>query len=626
MILNGKYDVIVVGAGHAGAEAACAAAKMSCKVLLITPDLTKIAFMSCNPAVGGIAKGQIVREIGALGGQMADITDKTMIQFRMLNKSKGPAMWSPRAQCDRRLFTYEWRKRVEEFTEIDLIQDAVTSIIIENEKCKGVNTRSGLKFKSECTVLTTGTFLNGIIHIGNKKIEGGRISENSSKGITETLQKYGFKTSRLKTGTSPRVDERTIDYTKLKIQEGDEEPGKFSFDNENCKIEQQVPCYITHTNENVHNILKKGFSQSPLFTGRIKGRGPRYCPSIEDKLVTFPEKDRHQLFVEPEGKETYEVYINGYTTSLPVDVQINGLRKIKGFENLRIITPGYAIEYDFFNPTQLKHSLETKLIENLFFAGQINGTTGYEEAAAQGLIAGINATQKIRKREEFILSRDKAYIGVLIDDLVTKGVDEPYRMFTSRSEFRILLRQDNADSRLMEYGYKLELVSQNRYNEFLTKKNKIDNIVKFIKSESITPKEVNELLIKKNTTEIKQKQKIQALLKRPQISVHDLISQISRIKSKIEELNANKKNLLEEAEILIKYEGYIEREKNIAEKISNLEGIFIRNDFDYDAIDSISTEAKQKLTRIRPKTIGHARRISGVSPSDINILLVHLGR
>ncbi len=621
-----NYDIVVIGAGHAGSEAAMAAACTGSKVIIISTDLTKIAFMSCNPAIGGIAKGQIIREIDALGGQTGKIADKTMIQFRMLNKSKGPAMWSPRAQCDRTEFSKEWRKVLESNKNIDLFQDMVTSLLIKEKTIKGVKTRNGLFFYSKCVILSSGTFLNGKIHIGNINITGGRNAEPASFGITEQLIEYGFETSRLKTGTSPRIDGRTIKYEELIIQRGDENPGKFSYENRKNRLRKQQPCYITHTSKECHNILKTGFSESPMFTGRIKGTGPRYCPSIEDKIVTFADKERHQLFIEPEGKNTVEMYLNGFTSSLPVNVQIDALRKIKGLENVKVFSPGYAIEYDFFQPTQLKHTLETKIINNLFFAGQINGTTGYEEAAAQGLIAGINAALKVWGGTEYVLKRDTAYIGVLIDDLVTKGVDEPYRMFTSRSEYRIMLRQDNADLRLTRDGYKLGLISQKRMKLLIDKYEKVEQLITYLKNKSVAPSDINELLLKKSTSKILQKQKLEGILKRPQVSIQDLMEELPELKKYAQPLKDLKNEIAESAEINIKYSGYIARERNIASKIKNLENIIIKEDFDFYKLASVSTEAKQKLTRIQPKTIGQASRIAGVSPADINVLLVHLGR
>lgn len=626
MRIQDNYDIIVIGAGHAGSEAAVAAASIGSKVLLITTDLTKIAYMSCNPAMGGIAKGQIVREIDALGGVTGRITDRSMIQFRMLNKSKGPAMWSPRAQCDRAKFTQEWRKEIEECLNIDLFQDMVTSLLIKGKTVNGVTTRSGLTIKSACVILSSGTFLNGIIHIGNINLKGGRSSEPASYGISEQLMENGLESSRLKTGTSPRLDGRTIKYEKLIIQEGDVNPGRFSFQEKRKILRNQKPCYITHTNIECHEILRSGFDQSPLFTGRIKGTGPRYCPSIEDKIVTFSDKDKHQLFIEPEGKDTVEMYLNGFTSSLPFNVQIAALRKIKGLENVKVFSPGYAIEYDFFPPTQLKHTLESKMITNLYMAGQVNGTTGYEEAAAQGLIAGINAALNISGKGEYIPGRDRAYIGVLIDDLVTKGVDEPYRMFTSRSEYRIMLRQDNADYRLTKDGYRLGLISKKRLKLHEYKYKMVDNLIDYLKNKSIAPHKINELLEIKQTAKIDQKQKLDGILKRPQISLKDLINTIPEIREQYVMPKNFREEVIESAEVLIKYSGYIEREKNVAAKIKNLENIKIKPGFDFNKIKSISTEAKQKLSKIQPKTIGQASRIAGVSPSDINVLLIHLGR
>ncbi len=620
------YDIIVVGGGHAGCEAANAAALMGKRVLLATLDLTKIAFMSCNPAIGGIAKGQIVREIDALGGYMGIATDKSLVQFRMLNKSKGPAMWSPRAQCDRLKYTKEWRIHLESVNNIDLWQDEIKELIIDNGSARGVNTRSGLTFYSDIVILTTGTFLNGVIHIGQTKISSGRASELAVKGLTEQFSKYGIESSKLKTGTSPRLDGKTIDFTVMTRQYGDEAPGKFSYIDSIFCLKEQLSCYITYTNKDVHDILRTGFSESPLYTGRIKGTGPRYCPSIEDKIVTFPNKDKHQLFVEPEGYNTVEYYLNGFTSSLPVDIQIKALRKINGLNNVKVLSPGYAIEYDYFQPTQLRHTLEVKNIHNLYFAGQINGTTGYEEAAAQGLIAGINAVMKLNGDNELLLNRDQAYIGVLIDDLVTKGVDEPYRMFTSRAEYRILLRQDNADSRLTEIGKRIGLVTEERYTRNWKKQEQINKIIRFIKEKSANPSDINGLLENKNTSKINQKVKLESILLRPQIQLSDLKSIYPELKKLTEPKSYLNHEIEQTAEIEIKYSGYMEREKEMAKKMSNLEKIKISESFDYNTINSLSTEARQKLNKIKPKTLGQASRISGVSPSDINVLLIHLNK
>ncbi len=622
------YDVIVVGGGHAGCEAAAAAANLGSKTLLITMDMTKYGQMSCNPAMGGIAKGQIVREIDALGGYSGIIADKTTIQFRMLNKSKGPAMWSPRSQNDRFRFTELWRDTLESIDNLDLWQDAVTKLIIENKTVTGVITKVGIEFRSKTVVLTNGTFLNGLMHIGSSKIKGGRIGEAASYNISEQLFDLGFKTGRLKTGTPVRIDGRTIDFSSLVEQKGDVGYYKFSYlPGTESKLEQKS-CWITNTNIDVHDELKTGFEESPMFDGTIQSTGPRYCPSIESKLVTFSEKDSHQLFLEPEGEKTIEYYLNGFSSSLPWDVQYSGLKKIKGLENVKIFRPGYAIEYDYFEPTQLNHTLETKIIKNLFFAGQINGTTGYEEAGAQGLMAGINAHLNCQKPgEQFILKRNEAYIGVLIDDLVTKGVDEPYRMFTSRAEFRILLRQDNADLRLTENSYKLGLASVERLNLLIEKIRLIDDIIDFTRKFSVKQRFVNQLLVEKGTSELKQSVKLLDIILRPQISIFDLIEYITPFKTFLEKVPDNRRmEIIEGAEIIIKYEGYINREKLLAEKLDKFENINIENRFNYGELKSISTEARQKLEKIKPKTIGQAKRISGVSPSDINVLLIMLGR
>ncbi len=620
-----NYDVIVVGGGHAGCEAATAAAKLGSKTLLITMDMAKYAQMSCNPAVGGIAKGQIVREIDALGGWMGIITDRTSIQFRMLNKSKGPAMWSPRAQSDRMKFSEEWRKILENTENLHLWQDLVLGLIIENNKLKGVKTKLGVNFYSKTVVLTNGTFLNGIIHIGNTQVQGGRMAEPASKGITEQLVSLGFVAGRMKTGTPPRLDGRSIDFSVMQEQFGDEKPASFSYLQQENKLKQRS-CYITYTNKEVHNTLRKGFEFSPLFNGTIQGVGPRYCPSIEDKIVTFSDKDKHQLFLEPEGEYTHEYYLNGFSSSLPLNVQLEALRKIPGLEKVNIYRPAYAIEYDYFEPTQLTHSLETKLIQNLFFAGQINGTTGYEEAAAQGMVAGINAHLKSLGAPPFILQRDQAYIGVLVDDLVTKGVDEPYRMFTSRAEYRILLRQDNADERLTEIGFKLGLVDTNRYHLYIRKRDTINEFVKFCKETKLKPDEINEFLKSINTSVIKEGTKLDRLILRPQVKLIDIADSFTDIHQFFKGNEDIKQDVLQTVEIKIKYDGYIERERIIAEKIKRLENIVIHDSFDFDRLESLSTESRQKLSKIRPKTIGQAARIPGVSPSDINVLLVFLGR
>ncbi len=622
------YDVIVVGGGHAGCEAAAAAANLGSKTLLITMDMTKYGQMSCNPAMGGIAKGQIVREIDALGGYSGIIADKTTIQFRMLNKSKGPAMWSPRAQNDRFRFTELWRDTLESIKNLDLWQDVVTQLTIKKGYVTGVVTKIGVEFKAKTVILTNGTFLNGLMHVGGAKVKGGRIGEGASYNISEQLFDLGFKTGRLKTGTPVRIDGRTINFSSLMEQKGETGHYKFSYLPGTESELKQRSCWITKTNVGVHDELKAGFEESPMFDGTIQSTGPRYCPSIESKLVTFAEKETHQLFLEPEGEKTIEYYLNGFSSSLPWDVQINGLRKIEGLENAKIFRPGYAIEYDYFEPTQLSHTLETKIVKNLFFAGQINGTTGYEEAAAQGLIAGINAHLNCHtSNEDFVLKRNEAYIGVLIDDLVTKGVDEPYRMFTSRAEFRILLRQDNADQRLTEKSYHIGLASSERLHLLNEKTKIITEIIEFTKKFSVKQRFVNQLLIDKGTAELKQSTKLFDLVLRPQISIFDLIETITPLKSFLERVPDNRrKEIIEAAEINIKYEGYINREQLLAEKLDKFENISIENRFNYVELKSISTEARQKLEKIKPKTIGQAKRISGVSPADINVLLILLGR
>jgi tRNA uridine 5-carboxymethylaminomethyl modification enzyme len=623
-----KYDVIVVGGGHAGCEAAAAAANLGSKTLLITMDMTKYAQMSCNPAMGGIAKGQIIREIDALGGYSGIISDRTTIQFRMLNLSKGPAMWSPRSQNDRMRFSEEWRRVLESIENLDLWQDDVISLIIQEKIVLGVKTRIGIPFYGHTVILTNGTFLNGLMHIGPSKIHGGRIGEAASYHITEQLFELGFITGRLKTGTPVRIDGRTIDFSRLTEQKGDEDPYTFSYlPGTQSKLNQRS-CWITHTNTTVHNELERGFDLSPMFDGTIQSTGPRYCPSIESKLVTFSEKEKHQLFLEPEGESTIEYYLNGFSSSLPWETQYRGLQKIPGFENVKIFRPGYAIEYDYFDPTQLYPTLETKQIQNLYFAGQINGTTGYEEAGAQGIMAGINAHLRCYSPgKEFILKRDEAYIGVLIDDLVTKGVDEPYRMFTSRAEFRILLRQDNADLRLTEKSYHLGLASAERIKLLTEKKQLIEEIIHFTKKFSVRPQFVNQLLTSKGTSELKQGVKLYDLILRPQISIFDLIKPITPFHTFLGKIPDNRKReIIQGAEISIKYEGYINREKSLAEKLSKFEDIVIEDKFNYNQLESISTEARQKLTRINPRTIGQAKRISGVSPADINVLLILLGR
>lgn len=620
-----EYDVIVVGAGHAGCEAAAAAANMGSSVLLITMNMGTIAQMSCNPAMGGVAKGQIVREIDALGGNSGIITDKTMIQFRMLNRSKGPAMWSPRAQSDRMRFAEEWRNTLEQTPNVDFWQDIVTGLLNKGSHITGVKTALGIEIRSKAVVLTNGTFLNGIIHIGTKTFGGGRIGEKSATGLTENLIQLGFEASRLKTGTPVRVDGRSLDFSRMDEQGGDENPQKFSF-TDTPKLVKQRSCYITYTNQKVHDILRTGFDRSPLFTGRISGRGPRYCPSIEDKIERFSDKTRHQLFVEPEGWTTAEYYLNGFSSSLPEEVQYKALIEIPGFANARIFRPGYAIEYDYFPPLQLNDTLETKLIENLYFAGQINGTTGYEEAAAQGLMAGINAHLKVHEQPAFVLKRSEAYIGVLIDDLITKGVEEPYRMFTSRAEYRILLRQDNADIRLTEKGYAIGLASEDRVKAVRLKKEATSNLLNFLKQTSADPEDINQYLLDSNTPPITQKTRISNVLLRPQVTLKELIPIIPSLQIYCNDEQIIPDDVLEESEIIIKYEGYIEREHEIALKLNKFEDIILHNNFVYSKLVSLSLEAREKLTKIRPKTIGQASRISGVSPSDISALLVFLGR
>lgn len=618
------YDIIVVGAGHAGCEAAMAAANLGSHTLLLTMNINTIAFLSCNPAIGGIAKGQIVREIDALGGYTAIVADKTMIQFRMLNRSKGPAMWSPRTQNDKYKYSFEWKHILESTKNLDIREDTVIEIITENNSVIGVRTKLGAEFYAKATILTNGTFLNGVIHIGERNFIGGRLGEDAVKGLTENLNSLGFKSLRLKTGTPARVDSRTINFSKLEEQKGEEDITGFSFLKISPKLSQKS-CWITYTNPKVHAILRKGFDKSPMFQGRIQGVGPRYCPSIEDKIDRFAGKDSHQIFLEPESENGIEYYLNGFSSSLPEEIQVEALHLIPGLENAKILKPGYAIEYDYFSPTQLYASLETKQINFLYFAGQINGTTGYEEAACQGLMAGINAHRKINNLEPIVLSRESSYIGVLIDDLITKGVDEPYRMFTSRAEHRVLLRQDNADIRLTPLGYQIGLISEERYQNFLIKKEKINSLISYLKKYSIEPKEINPLLKAKKSSEISQKIKFSRLLLRPQISLNDLISSSVKLKDYMSNHSFNHE-IIEEVEILIKYENYIIKENELATRITQLEKIKLDPNFDYNKVLSLSTEARQKLSKIKPTTLGQASRISGISPSDISVLLILLGR
>ncbi|MFM9988389.1 tRNA uridine-5-carboxymethylaminomethyl(34) synthesis enzyme MnmG [Flavobacterium sp.] len=619
-----EYDVIVVGAGHAGCEAAAASANLGCSTLLVTMSLQNIAQMSCNPAMGGIAKGQIVREIDALGGYSGIVSDKTAIQFKMLNKSKGPAMWSPRVQSDRMRFSEEWRLMLERTPNLDFYQEMVSGIIIENNKVLGIKTSLGLTIRGKSVVLTNGTFLNGLIHIGDKQFGGGRAGESAAYGITEDLVKAGFESGRMKTGTPPRVDGRSLDYSKMNVEPGDVNPSKFSYSDITKPLTHQRDCHMTYTSPLVHDLLREGFDRSPMFNGRIKSLGPRYCPSIEDKINRFADKDRHQLFVEPEGWNTCEVYVNGFSTSLPEDIQFKALRSVVGFEKVKFFRAGYAIEYDYFPPTQLKHTLETKLVEGLYFAGQINGTTGYEEAASQGLMAGINAALKVEEQEPLILKRDEAYIGVLIDDLITKGTEEPYRMFTSRAEFRTLLRQDNADFRLTPMSNKIGLASDARLQRMEHKLNESEKMVAFFKETSITPAEANPVLIAKETAEVNQTDKIFKILSRPQIDLADVL-QFNNVSEYVTSHDLDQE-ILEQAEIQVKYSGYIDKERTNAEKLTKLEDVKIPENFDYEKIKSMSIEAKQKLSKIRPVTISQASRISGVSPSDISVLLVFMGR
>lgn len=618
-----EYDIIVVGAGHAGCEAAAAAANMGSKVLLVTMNMNTIAHMSCNPAMGGIAKGQIIREIDALGGYSGIVTDKSMIQFRMLNRSKGPAMWSPRAQSDRMRFAEEWRLTLEGIPNLDFWQEMVTGIIVEHGQVIGVKTSLGIEIKAKAVILTNGTFLNGLIHIGEKNFGGGRSGERAATGITEQLIALGFEAGRMKTGTPPRVDGRSLNYDRMEEQEGDEMPGKFSYLASTQPLSHQRSCFITYTNTDVHEILQTGFEQSPMFTGRIQGLGPRYCPSIEDKINRFAERDRHQIFVEPEGWNTVEIYVNGFSTSLPEEVQYQALKQVPGFEQVKMFRPGYAIEYDYFPPTQLSQTLETKLISNLYFAGQINGTTGYEEAGCQGLMAGINAHLRIREQEAFILKRNEAYIGVLIDDLINKGTEEPYRMFTSRAEYRLLLRQDNADLRLTEKSHQLGLATEARYQQMVHKREQTSQLTDFLNLTQLKPKEANDSLANLDSSPIKDKSSLYTILKRPEISIPDFQIFSKDIE---DEINSYSGEITEQAEIQIKYKTYIEREQANSEKLNNLENVKIKPSFDYTKLPSLSAEAKEKLIKIKPETLAQASRISGVSPADVSVLMVYLGR
>ena len=616
-----EYDILVIGAGHAGCEAAAAAANLGKKTCLMTIDMNKIAQMSCNPAIGGIAKGQIVREIDALGGYTGIVTDKASIQFRMLNRSKGPAMWSPRAQCDRMKFSQYWREILENTPNLEMWQDIATEILVEEGKTVGVKTQMGAEFRAKCVIITAGTFLNGLMHIGKVQIEGGRVAEPPAKGLTESITRNGIVAGRMKTGTPVRLDKRSIDLQLVDIQEGDNDFHRFSYSNTERTL-KQLPCWGCYTNPDVHKILHDSLDDSPLYNGQIQSIGPRYCPSIETKIVTFAERDRHLLFLEPEGETTQEIYVNGFSSSLPMEAQLTALRKIPALKNAVAYRPGYAIEYDYFDPTQLKHTLESKIVENLFFAGQVNGTTGYEEAAGQGIIAGINAAHKIDGKEDFVLRRDEAYIGVLIDDLVTKGVDEPYRMFTSRAEYRILLRADNADARLTEKAYRIGLATEERHNRLIEKREKIDRLTEFITSFSIKADLINKGLEELGTTPLTRGCKLASIIERPQITIESIANYIKPLQKELEKLAGDREEIVEATEIEIKYRGYIERERELAERMIRLENVRIKGRFDYNNIESLSTEARQKLTAINPETLAQASRIPGVSPSDVNVLLV----